>query len=30
MAAKAREDSEALMAKVAALESELARLKGGV
>jgi BMFP domain-containing protein YqiC len=29
MAAKAREDSEALMAKVAALESEIARMKGG-
>ncbi len=29
MAAKAREDSEALMAKVAALEAEIARMKGG-
>ena len=29
MAVKAREDSEALMAKVAALESEIARVKGG-
>ena len=29
MAAMAREDSETLMAKVAALESEIARMKGG-
>ena len=29
MAAKAREDSDALMAKVAALEAEIARLRGG-
>ncbi len=30
MAAKAREESEALMAKVAALEAEIARMKAGV
>jgi hypothetical protein len=30
MAAKAREDSEALLARVAALESEISRLKGEV
>jgi BMFP domain-containing protein YqiC len=29
MAAKAREDSEALLARVASLESEISRLKGG-
>jgi BMFP domain-containing protein YqiC len=30
MAVKAREDSDALLAKVAALEAEIARMKGGV
>ena len=30
MAVKAREEGDALMARVAALESEIARMKGGV